>query len=279
MSRYLTPAKVSLLALIDLYTDGAVPNDGIVPVLSFITSHILDGGSPCMTSKSSDRWEKVESTVSLMITIRDFEKVLNPILSSIGLPGRRLWDKFLDKIWCIDSLHALHEFFDGRLALLERPKDLRQSDSLEQARQDQCPIARNSPLGMFLRQSYLEFAKLPFHQASELWTSFVQYRQPTEKQWKRRPRKFGRLSFDNVLVHGEGEWGASVNDIAIVPYADVLLADQGTNEPVSTDEIESLLEFQIRQMQRELFLMRQRLSWIPRVVLMALQNLATAYHQ
>src|SRR5690349_10308785 len=109
MARYLTPTKIAHLSLIELYSEAAVPNDSIIPVLSFLTSHILDGEVPYMPSQSSDHWQRVNSAVNMMLNTKDFEKLLGPILSA--MPGRRLWDKFLDKLWAIDSLHALHEFF------------------------------------------------------------------------------------------------------------------------------------------------------------------------
>ncbi|KAH8884272.1 hypothetical protein GQ53DRAFT_662214 [Thozetella sp. PMI_491] len=246
MARYLTPAKIGLLSLVELYSEAAVPNDAIVPVLSFLTSHILDGEASYQPSQPGDHWQKVDSTVNLMLNAKDFEKLLGPIPSS--MPGRRLWDKFLDKLWAIDSLHALHDFFDRRLWLLAKTKEqLRQDTALDGP---PIPISRNSPLGTFLRQSHLEFTRLPFHNVSELWNSFVIYREPTARQWKRRHPGAGRLSFDTVLANGEDEWGPNIDNIAIVPYAGVLLPEQPVDLPVSTDEVESLLEFQIRQMQQ-----------------------------
>ncbi len=254
MARYLTAAKIALLSLIELYAEGAVPSEGIIPVLSFVTSHILDGEVAYASSKSADDpWHKLNNTVNLMIDAKDFENLLMPLTSATGLPGRRVWDQFLTKLWAIDSLHALHEFFDRRMWLLAKTK--------EQLRQEEVtgkfidgpllPISRGSPVGTFLRHSYMEFARLPFHHVSELWKSFVRYREPTAKQWKRRHPQHGRLSFDSVLQDGEFEWGENVDDIAAVSYAEVILPERQGPIPVSTDEVESLLEFQIRQMQRK----------------------------
>ncbi len=226
-----------------------MPNDSVVAVLSFLASHVLDGEVCSLPPRSGEAWHKVDTAVNLMIHAADFEKLLGPIASS--MPGRSMWDRFLDQIWAIDSLHALHEFFDRRLWLLAKSKEELEHISPP----DDGPpirISRNSPLGTFLRQAHVEFTRLPFHRASQLWKSFVKYRQPTAEQWRRRDPKFGQLSFDSVLIEGEEDWGANAVGVGLVAYPEMLLPDRSSDFPVSTDEIEDLLEFQIRQMQREL---------------------------
>jgi anaphase-promoting complex subunit 5 len=113
-------------------------------------------------------------------------------------------------------------------------------------------LSRNSPFGFFVRRSYLEFTKLQFDHVAELWKMFVKYRQPTVGYWRRRNPHYNRLSFDSVLMAGEHEWGAQTDDIAVAAYGSMLLMDdQDPTLPISTDEIESLLEFQIEQVQSE----------------------------
>src|SRR4051812_32230794 len=122
MSRYLAPSKVGLLALVELYTEGAVPNDAIIPVINFLTSHLLDctltGPSPAPAAQ----WKKVEDTIKLAVSVQHFEEVLAPFAAIDRLPGRSLWDRFLEKLWGIDSLHTLHDFFDQLPNLLARTK-------------------------------------------------------------------------------------------------------------------------------------------------------------
>lgn len=252
MARYLTPAKIGLLALIELYTEDAVPSDAVLPVLSFITSRVLDHDSTTTTSTQTTRWAKAERTVSLVISIKDFEKLLGSYPFLMGMPGRKLWDQFLGKLWDINSLDALHEFFENLPLMMAKTKDeLRKLEEAGEEAESGIKLFRNSPFGVFVRRARLEYQRLRFHDCTELWKDFVRYRQPTAHYQKRKHPGFGRLSFDNVLLLGEQEdWDPeSVSALASVAYGDMLTGDQDGTLPVSTDDIELLLEFQIEQMQ------------------------------
>ncbi|KAH7358590.1 anaphase-promoting complex protein [Plectosphaerella cucumerina] len=250
MARYLTPAKIGLLALIELYIEEQVPNAAVLPVLSFITSHLLDHDPDTLNPASGTRWTKAERAVSLVISIRDFETLLSAHPVLIGLPGRKLWDTFLDKLWAVDSLHQLHDFFLRQVNALTKPKGSRRQ------RADQgsggIRLTRNSPFGVFVRRCQLEFARLQFHDSAELWKEFVKYRQPTIGHRRRRNPSFGRMSFDQVLSLGEqAEWDQeAVSVLASVAYGDMLTSASSAGLPVSTDDVELLLEFQIDQMQK-----------------------------
>ncbi|OAQ86455.1 anaphase-promoting complex protein [Purpureocillium lilacinum] len=254
MARYLTPAKIGLLALLELYTEEAIPSEAIMPVLSFITSHIVDHGYSKPQSTQTTRWNKAESTVRLVIAMKDFERLLGSYPFLMGLPGRKLWDQFLARLWEINSLDALHSFFERIGAMLARSKDERRrlDGGESQGEDDHIKLTRNSPYGAFIRRARLEFQRLRFHDCTELWRDFVRYRQPTATYLRRKQPGFGRLSFDEVLRRGENEeWDARrVGDLAAVAYGDMLTGDLNGTVAVSTDDVELLLEFQIDQMQK-----------------------------
>lgn len=253
MSRYLNPAKIGLLALIELYIGRAVPASATVDILSFIISHILDNGHSGSSSGSDTRWKRAESTVSLVVAVAEFEKVLSPLTTVSGMPGRGLWHAFLEKLWRIDSLDALHEFFGRCSDMLARTKEEEKRDTeagVAPPDPEAILLSRNSPFGAFVRRSQLEFTRLRFHDAFELWKDFVRYRQTTAAYYRKKTPSFQRLSFDNVLLSGEHEWGHSVEDVASVAYSGMLRGDPIATLPVSTDDIEKLLEFQIEQMQK-----------------------------
>ncbi|KAI8953379.1 anaphase-promoting complex subunit 5-domain-containing protein [Xylaria longipes] len=253
MSRFLNPAKIGLLALIELYTNKTVPTYSIVDVLSFITSHLIDSDISSSALSSNDRWRRAESTLSLVISISDFEKVLMPHTAASGVPGRNLWYVFLHKLWRIDSLDALHDFFDNCSTLLAKTKEELRRDAelgVPEPAPEVIQLSRNSPFGAFVRRSQLEFTRLRFHDAIELWKDFVKYRQTTAAYYRKKTPAFQRLSFDNVLLTGENEWGQAVEAIASVAYGDMLRDDANATMPASTDDIEKLLEFQIDQMQK-----------------------------
>ncbi|KAF5022312.1 hypothetical protein F66182_5641 [Fusarium sp. NRRL 66182] len=255
MARYLNPAKIGLLVLVELYIEGAVPSDAILPVLSFVTSHLMDHTPANVSADHSDRWGRAEHTVSLVISIKDFEKLLGSYAFVMGMPGPRLWDQFLGKLWDINSLDALHTFFDNLSDMLAKTKEDRKrlAELGQPEEEDQgIKLSANSPFGTFVRRARLEYQRLRFHDCTELWKHFVRYRQPTAPYLKRKIPGFGRLSFDNVLLVGEQEdWDhRSVMELASVAYGDMLTGDHNGSLSVSTDDIESLLEFQIEQMQK-----------------------------
>jgi len=262
MSRYLTPAKIGLLSLIELYVEGAVPNDAICPIIDFLASHLLD----CDLQNAPDvnpaqRWKKAESSISLVVSIRDFEKLLVAWPAADKIPGSRLWDRFLEKLWGIDSLDGLHGFFDWLPNLLVKTKEeLRRMAELGEAPPGpeqgiMFLLGRNSPFGAFIRKAHLEFTRMQFCHAVELWKMLVRYRQPTAAYWRRRHPQHGRLSFDSVLEAGGHEWGINKTmELAVGAYGNMLLAgDHEKALPVSTDDVEGLLEWQIEQIQSEFF--------------------------
>lgn len=255
MARFLNPAKIGLLVLVELYVEGAVPSDAILPVLSFVHDHLTDFAPKSVSADQAERWGKVERTVSLIISIKDFEKLLGSYPFLMGMPGRRLWDQFLGKLWDINCLDAMHDFFDHLSRLLAKTKEERQRlAEVGHPVEDEggVKLTPNSPFGTFVRRSRLEYHRLRFHDCTELWKNFVRYRQPTAQYMKRKLPGFGRMSFDNVLLMGEQEdWDhQSVMDLASVAYGDMLTGDQSSTVPVSADDIGSLLEFQIEQVQK-----------------------------
>ncbi|VUC36957.1 unnamed protein product [Clonostachys rosea] len=259
MSKYLTPAKLGLLVLIELYIEGAIPSDAMLPVLSFVTSHLMgrSNDTPGTSVDQSSRWERAEKTVSLVISIKDFEKLLGSYPFLMGMPGKKLWDQFLGRLWALNSLDALHVFLDTLPRMLAMTKRERQrqgeNGSPEPDEGRAVKLSRNSLFGSTIRRAKLEYGRLKWHDATQLWQDFVRYRQPTAHYMRRKaPSNFGRLSFDCVLEEGEnGSWETEqAMTLASVAYGDMLSGDHTSSLPVSTDDIEVLLEFQVQQMQK-----------------------------
>ncbi|KAK4102745.1 hypothetical protein N658DRAFT_422966 [Parathielavia hyrcaniae] len=253
MSRYLAPSKIALLALVQLYIEGAVPNNAIVPVINFLASHLLDCSLAGPSPAPAEQWKRAENTISLAVSVQHFEELLASFAAIDRLPGRSLWDRFLEKLWGIDSLHTLHDFIDQLPNLLARTK----AELREMAERGETPpagvlLSRTSPFAAFVRKSHLDFSTMPFDQVADLWRTFVKYRQPTAPYWRRRNPQHSRLSFDSVLLEGEHEWGAQTDEIAVAAYGNMLLMDDhDPSVPVSADDIDALLEFQIEQVQSE----------------------------
>lgn len=251
MARYLTPASIGLLCLIELYTDSVVPTSSTVPILSFIISHLL----PSSLSKHQNNLpggETRESSLNFIVSIKDFENLLSSHAAASGLPGRSLWDIFVKKMWDINSLDALHVFFERRSNLLTKNREESQMDmemGIPPPSQTMILLSRTSPFGAFVRRAQLEFARLKFHDALSLWKSFIAYRQVTLNTWEKRNPNAGAWSFDAVLDEAD-EWGQDALETFVdVTYGKMLGQNGNTEGLVSTNDIEKLLEFQIDQMQ------------------------------
>ncbi|KAI9740104.1 MAG: anaphase promoting complex subunit 5 [Claussenomyces sp. TS43310] len=253
MSRYLTPAKIGLLTLIELYTESCVPTSSTITILAFIISHLLPSTiRKSLTAVANEGQRGRDGT--FVISVQDFEKLLSPHPSASGLPGRSLWDLFVTKLWEVDSLDALHVFFERRSHIIARSGDTAQKESEaggEAPDSSQILLSRASPCGSFVRRAELEFARLKFHDSLKLWKSFIAYRQVTFPVWRKRQQNARSWSFDGVLCEIDEDCGPDASEsLANVAYSNLLVAEENTTGIVSTDDVEKLLEFQVEQMQK-----------------------------
>ena len=237
MSRYLTPSKISLLVLVSLYCDSVVPNQAIIPVLSFIVTRIIPSTTPSETTSSG-------ATINSAVTIDDLEKLMRSHPSN--QPGRTLYDQFLKRLWSIDCLHSLHRFFKDLSGCLVPPHEPNTGEVAPRPT-GHVVLTRVSPLGMFLRRAQLEFTRIQFHDAVNLWTAFLKFRAPTEDVWRKRNPSAARLSFD-----------AGISDLSLENRDDLLQACYGSldandldDAEFSTEDIEAMLEFQLDRLQSE----------------------------
>lgn len=239
MSRYLTPSKIGLLALISLYTESVVPSAATIPVLSFLVSHVL----PFNSAASHDKAPMQSRYVAL--AIEDFQKATISLVS--GIPGRTIWDLLLNKLWKLNSFDALHVFFHTLSSLLEKTPEEQQQDAEDaiESNSNSVRLSRASPMGSFVRRAQLEFTRLQFHDGVTLWTDFVAYRAPTLSQWKKRNQAAGHISFDANLQEQHLDLGDRLTNVVYGESAHGFKHDAA----ISTEDVEKLLEYQTDQMQ------------------------------
>lgn len=220
MPRYLTPSTIGLLALISVYTDAVVPSTSMIPVLSFLVSHLRPLSA------------KDENLENYILTIESFQKATITLASII--PGRTIWDLLLKKLWEIDSFDALNSFFDA-LSEDDNPKNI--------------VLSRRSLLGRFVARAQLEFKILVFESGVRLWKSLVNYRAPTLSLWQRRHPTAGKSSYDiNLQSAGIGLDAQLVEHV----YGDITQDRDQREGSVSIQDIAKLLEYQITRMQSKL---------------------------
>jgi anaphase-promoting complex subunit 5 len=246
MTRFLTPAKIGLLALIELYTEAVVPNASTTQILSFILDQLLP------SSVTSPHHDPSTTSLPFILDLKSFETVLSTHLAASGLPGRTLWDHFLRKLWDIDSLDALHIFFAQRSQLLAKTKEELKRDTelnLSPPAPEVILLFPTSPFGSFVRRSKVEFERLQFNDGVSLWMSFTRWRAESKTYWARKNGGLGRWTGDKALDECEEDWGPQATSmLEMVAYGihDILDEKDGT---VSTDDVQKLLEFQVEQMQ------------------------------
>ena len=238
MSRYLTPSKISLLILITLYVESAIPASAILPLLSFIVYSILPARGATI---------RRDSTTS-RVSANSLEVFRNLTIShASGIPGRTLWDLLLKKLWELNCFDSLHVFFDSLPSLLLESHDDVTKERLHglEGGVERLRLARTSPLGIFVRRAHLEFVRLQLHGGVSLWKSFAVYREPTRSLWRRRNPKLGRTGFDINLPDG---FSSALHRV-------LYEGPEDKGQPWiggSTEDAERLLDFQVEQMQREL---------------------------
>lgn len=247
MSRYLTPSKIGLLALISLYTESVVPSAATIPVLSFLIFHVLPVNSTASQNQSFLQLRHVT------LAIEDFQKATISHVS--GRPGRTIWDLLLSKLWSINSFDALHVFFDVLSSLLQKLEEEQQQypQGGIESNPNRMRLSRASPLGSFVRRAQLEFTRLQFHDGVLLWKNFVAYRASTLSQWKKRNQAACHISFDANLQDERLKLGDRITDVV---YGEITHGVQ-RKAYISTEDVEQLLEYQIDQMQSTLGSMRK----------------------
>jgi anaphase-promoting complex subunit 5 len=240
MSRYLTPPKTALLVLALIYADGVVPASETVSVLSFLISHIIPDASKSDQVASSDG--------SHAIKVEDFESVLST-LSSATIPGRTIWDLFLMKLWSIDCSHALDQLLSNALSVITKSREQLQKERDEGVVPEPSGrISRTSPLGAFIRRAHVEYMRLQFSDAAELWQRFMLYRRPTRQAFEKKNPTYGRSSLDMNLSDLQLDGS---HPIAQILYDNLNYNDDVNEGLMSIHDVERLMEFQVSELQRE----------------------------
>ncbi|CAG8022265.1 unnamed protein product [Penicillium olsonii] len=237
MTRYLTPWRISLLCLVTLYSEGSVPQSSAIHVLSFLTAGLFP------LDAADKQWEE-----HYMPTIAELEECLSGHDSDV--PGRTLWDKFLGKLWAIDSLDALETFCGEEIpSLLAKSREELIHDrdhGIAPEPENRMRLSRSSPLGAFVRRAHMEYTKLQFYDSVKLWSGFVKYRLPTYSYWSRRHRGADETAIDaNLRDLGLD----STSHLSQVVYGNIEGGEDETEE-ISTRDSERLIEFQVGELQR-----------------------------
>ena len=233
MSRYLTPSKLCLLILVQLYRHEPVPKKSTIPILSFISCHI--------TRRSMDQSTLQDGPSPA--SLQDFEHLLSSQESAH--PGRSLFDVFVRYLWSIHNLVSFTDFLADLTAITQPPPP--EDAGNNTANKFIC--SPTSPIGQFTRRCQLESVRLQFSDAYQLWENFVLFREPTKSLY--------------LLRNPDSEYARDCPNAAA---ADLLHPDQPTASAVlmerlakrqhgsvtlsSLDDVEKAMHFQLSKLQK-----------------------------
>lgn len=253
MNRYLTPSKIGLLILIELYVESNVPNSTI-PIVSFILNQLLSHSPKPQSPESISHWQYFSHPLSFTLDLESFELLLAPHPTSSNFQCTTLWDYFLKKIWDIDSLDALHDFFSHRTSLLVKTREeIKKSNELgiPLPSDDKILLSRTSPFGSFIRKSSIEFERLKFNESVALWTAFNIWRHsynPTQ------PKKTDKTSAPawtgDVALNYQDKYSGKNSGEKLELFHTSMGSQDIAGCRISTDDVGKLLEFQVEKMQR-----------------------------
>ncbi|EXJ82204.1 hypothetical protein A1O3_06017 [Capronia epimyces CBS 606.96] len=240
MSRYLTPAKVTLLVVALLYAEDVVPTSEARSVLAFLVSQIIPANKASASTNTS-----TETEHALPISV--FEATLSPHPSA--RPGRSLYDLLLKRLWTIDCFHALEAFITNLPCLLTKTRDeiLHERETGEESEQLHGHILRTSTLGAFIRRCHLEYTRLQFQDSIALWQDFISYRLPTRQAYEKKSRSDGGGGLDINLARLRID---TSHPLAQLMYGRLVEEQQKDHGAFSVYDIEKLMEFQVSELQK-----------------------------
>lgn len=243
MSRYLTPSKVCLLALAQLYTEGVIANSATTSILSFLISHILHDSK----HNSSSSLEEFD----FVVPIKDFETSLSN--QETGIPGRTVYDLLLKKLWTINCSDALDSFINSLPSLLSKSREqiLKERETGEESDLPHGQIQPTSPLGAYIRRCHLEYTRLQFEDSLSLWQDFVAYRASTRQTFEKKNALDGQSALDVNLQELQIDVS---HPLAQIMYGRLVQKINDQDSDFSAYDAEKLMEFQVSEMQRKNFL-------------------------
>lgn len=158
MARYLTPAKICTLIVVESYLQTRDDPDADAKLLDLITQQLF----PITDSVKS---------VGPPEDAASFAAPLNDIPDNF--PGRTRYDSFAHAAWSTADLDQLHLLFD-RIYTILTPED-----------PDERKITPASPIGHFIRRCNVEWTRLRFADSLALLNAYKSYIASTWETWAR----------------------------------------------------------------------------------------------
>ncbi|KAK3683200.1 APC5 protein [Vermiconidia calcicola] len=178
MPRYLTPAKINLLLIIDLYVSDQILASVNPKILGYIASQVI-----LPSDHDNTGIEGSPQSLSSRSDVTTLSEHLAQWTSQV--PGRSVYDILLQRVWELNDLDALHVLFQ-HLGELVAPRTPTDAPGAEGGSTAAAKISRASPLGQYIRRGCVEFTRLQFADVQALWHAFSLYREPSYDVWANR---------------------------------------------------------------------------------------------
>ncbi|CAK7214615.1 APC5 protein [Sporothrix eucalyptigena] len=264
MRRFISPARIVLLLLVDMYcSDFVVRDEDDEFILELITCYVTDNYARPTNQRQRylARWQRACLSVDLLSHPHSLQPALQRCFISFNETDKdiakeaplraTLWDDLVARLWLrLISLDDMGPFFESlQMYLAPTYAELRAQRDLgiEDPPDDVVLLDRRSPIGMMVYQSCFEFKQLAFAGRCELWEDFVRYRNPTRTDFNILwPHDAGvsSLLFDAVLTEGRADWGERTDAVTRVVF-DRMLKD--TSVSTSLDETDKLVTMLIER--------------------------------
>ncbi|KAG5437418.1 hypothetical protein PCANB_000849 [Pneumocystis canis] len=211
LGKYLTPHKIALLVLVELYCSFLLPPKHTIPVLTLVMEHL-------------------DPSCGSLSTLKHLQQFTSDKTSH--LPGRSIYDMILKRLWDLQSLDDLVSFFSSIPGLISR----RQSPPT--VGRQLLLLSPSSFLGSFVRKCVVEFNNLSLDDVIRLWKSLLWYRSISVPKWLQKNPE--RTMFNSNIMLQKSSWDENSFQKMHNEFQECL----------SVSDIERLFEFHVSKMQK-----------------------------
>ena len=264
MQPFLSPARIVILTLIDMYCSDVIREEDDDFLLQLISAHLLENYERPTNERQRflARWQRAYLNVDLLTHVHSLRPALQGCFiaqTSAALPlCATLWDHLVQRLWMqLQSLDSMVSFFDNihlHIAPTYSERRAMRENGVEEPPDTLVMLDRRSPIGLLVHQACLEFNHLSFAGRCELWEDFVRYRHPSRTDYKILwPHDYPEAEalFDGILTEHQEEWGTQTDSVARVVF-DRVVKDRSVS--ASLDETEKLVMLLIDRESMSLFL-------------------------
>lgn len=223
MARYLTPAKICTLILVESYLQNRENPDVDVKLLDIITNQLVDNTTNVLYDKEHSPIAGTTTNVGPPEDASAFASPLTAIPSDI--PGRTYYDVFIQAAWIIADLDQLHQLFDRAYSILN-PEDPAERK-----------LTPASPIGHFVRRCNVEWTRLRFADSLALFNAYKIYILSTWDSWTRTQPEAAK-AYASKAANNESVPGAEST------------ASLTTTPMISNDDIDIALSISIHSLQK-----------------------------